>query len=76
MKARRTELLNRREGELHLPLDTHRTNHCEIGSRLGRVIEQRSLPDARIAVESQHAAVADARRMKHAVKHVALALPP
>ena len=47
----------------------------EVGSRLDRVLEQRSLADARLAVHRQHTAVSSARSLQQAVECDTLALP-
>ena len=75
LEARRAQLLQRREGELHLSLDPDRAGDAEVRRRLDRVLEQRGLADARLAVDHQHAAVTVARGLEQPLEHVALALP-
>jgi hypothetical protein len=75
VQARRAQLLDSRERELHLPFDPHRTDDREVRSRLGRIVQQRRLADARLPVDGKHAAVALARCLEHAGEYVALALP-
>ncbi len=47
----------------------------KVRRRIDRVLEQRGLADAWLAVHHQHAAVAVPRGLQQAVEHVALALP-
>src|SRR6478672_12441291 len=75
VEAWRAELLDGRERELHLPFDPDRAHDGEIGTSLGRVIEQRGLADARLSVHRQHLAMALSRRREHAVERTKLALP-
>jgi 8-hydroxy-5-deazaflavin:NADPH oxidoreductase len=75
VETRRAQLLERGERELYLPLDADRARDPEVRSRPDRIVEQRGLADARLAVHRQHAALPVARRLEHAVEHVALALP-
>lgn len=75
VEARRAQLVERRERELHLAFDSDRARNPEVRSRLDRIVEQCGLADARLAVHREHAAVAVARRLQHAIEHVAVALP-
>ena len=75
LEDRRAELLQRRVGELHLPLDARGPDDPKVLARLDRVLEQRGLADARLAVHHQHAAVAVARGVQQPLEHRALALP-
>jgi hypothetical protein len=75
VEARRAQLVERRERKLHLPFDPDRAGDPEVRSRLDRMVEQRGLADARLAVHREHAAVTLARRLQHAAEHLALALP-
>ena len=56
LEERGTQLLDRRERELHLPLDPERPDDPKPARRLDRVVEQRGLADARFAMDHQHAA--------------------
>ncbi len=76
LEARRAQLVKGRVGELHLLLDTERSDGPEPPSRLDRVVEQRRLADARLSIDHQHAAVPAARRFEEPVEHLALAAPP
>jgi hypothetical protein len=53
------------------PFDSDRAGDPKVRPRLDHIIEQRGLADARLAVHRQHAAAAVARRLQHAVEHVA-----
>ncbi len=54
------QLMQRRERQLHLRLDTLSAGHLEIGSRVGRIPQQSGLPDTRLTTHDQHAAPARA----------------
>ena len=75
LEERRTQLLNRRERELHLRLDPGRPGDPKLARRLDRVLEQRGLADARFAVHHQHAAAPAAHAVQQPVEHLALAFP-
>src|SRR5579859_5818371 len=75
MEARRAQLLERGERELHLPLDSDRPDEVEVCSRFDRIVEQRRLADARLAVHGEHTAVSFPCRLQQAAEHLALALP-
>ena len=51
------QLVQRREGQLHLRLDTLRPCHLEVLRGIGRVTQQRGLADARLAAHHQRPAV-------------------
>ena len=53
LQDRRTELLQRRVVELHLPLDARSPNDAKILTHLDRVVEQCGLADARLSVHDQ-----------------------
>ena len=57
LEDRRTELLQRRVVELHLPLDARSPNDAKVLARLDRVLEQRGLADARVSVHHEDGAV-------------------
>ena len=73
-EKRRTQVLQRRKRQLHLALDAARAGDAELSLRLDRVIQQRRLADARLAVQHQDAAAAVARRPQQPVDRLALAL--
>jgi hypothetical protein len=75
VEARRAQLLEGRERELHLPLDSDRASDVKIGRCLERVLEQSRLADARLAVDGQDTSVASPCSLEHAVKNLELALP-
>jgi hypothetical protein len=60
VEKRGTQLLNRCERELHLPLDPGCPGDPKLARNLDRVLEQRCLADARFAVRHQHAAASAA----------------
>ena len=63
-------------GELHLPLDPDGPGDPELPRRLDRVLEQRGLADARLAVHHQHRRRARRARPRAARSStVALTLP-
>jgi hypothetical protein len=64
VKERRTQLLDRCERKLHLSLDPEGPDDPKLSSSLDRILEQGSLPDARLTMYHQHAATPGA----HAVK--------
>ena len=57
LEKRRTELLQRRVVELHLPLDARSANDAKVLARLDSVFEQRGLTDARVSVDHENTAV-------------------
>ena len=56
VEERGTQLPNRCERELDLPLDPGRPGDPKLARSLDRVLEQRRLADARFAVRHQNAA--------------------
>ena len=62
-------------GELHLAFDSGGAGDPELLRRLDRVLQQRGLADARLAVHHQDPAVPAARGLQQPVEHLALALP-
>ena len=75
LEDRRTELLERRVVELHLPLDARGPDDAEVLARLDRVLEQRGLADAGVAVHDEDGAVTVPRGIQQPLEHLALALP-
>ena len=75
LEERGTQLLNRRERELHLRFDPGRPGDPKLAPSLDRVLEQRGLADARFAVHHQHAAAPAAHAVQQPVEHLALAFP-
>ena len=57
-EERETQLLNRRERQLHLRFDASRPDDPELAPSLDRVLEERGLADPGLAVHDQHAAPA------------------
>ena len=55
LEERRTELLQRRVVELHLPLDTGSPNNAKVLAGIDRVLEQRGLADAGVSVHTRTA---------------------
>ena len=62
LENRRTELLQRRVVELHLPFDADSPNDAKILARLHRVLEQRSLADSGLPMNDEHGAMTVPRR--------------
>jgi hypothetical protein len=56
-----------REGQLHLGVDACCESDAEIGCRPGCVLEERRLPDARLASQHEHAALARPDAIEHAI---------
>ena len=75
IQHRRAQLLQGRERELHLPLDTGGPRDPETRRRLDRVFQQRRLTDPRLASHNQRTALPTARRLEQPVEHLALAAP-
>ena len=75
LKERGAQLLNRRERELHLRLDPGRPRDPKPPPSLDRVLKQRGLADARVAMHHQHAATTAAHTVHQPVEHLPLALP-
>jgi hypothetical protein len=75
LKERGTQLLNRRERELHLRLHPEGSRDAKLAPMLDGVLEQRGLADARFAMHHQHAAAPGARAVKQSVERLALAFP-
>ena len=74
-EERGTQLLHRRERELHLRLDPERPGDPKPAPGLDRVLEQGGLADARFAMHHQHAAAPAADAVQQPVEHLALAFP-
>ena len=66
----RTELLHGRIVELLLALDARGSDDTKVPARFGRVLEQGGLPDSRISVDDQHAAVAIPSAVEHTLRHL------
>ena len=75
LEDRRTELLQRRVVELHLPLDARSPDDAKILARLDRVLEQCGLADAGVSVHHEDGAVTVPRGTQQPLEHRALALP-
>ena len=75
LEDRRTELLQRRVVELHLPLDARSLNDTKILARLDRVLEERGLADAGVSLHEEDGAVTVPNGIQQSLKHRALALP-
>jgi hypothetical protein len=75
VEQRRTELVKGGEGELDLRLDAERPHDPQIRRRLDGVVEERGLPDPRLAAEHQRRAVAGAHRRQQSIEDLALPLP-
>ena len=75
LEERRTQLLNRRERELHLRLHPGRPGNPKLAPSRGRVLEQGGLADARFAVHHHHPATPAAHAIQQSVEHLALAFP-
>lgn len=75
LEDRRTEPLQRRVVELHLPLDTRSPNDAKILARLDRVLEQRGLADAGVSVHHEDGIVTAPGGIQQPLEHRALALP-
>jgi len=58
----RTELLQRRVVELHLPFDPDSPNHAKILARLDRALEQRGLADSGLSMHYEDGAMTIPRR--------------
>jgi hypothetical protein len=65
----RAQLMQRRKGELHLGLHARGPQHPEIRRRPDYVVEQRRLPNARLAPHEQHAALPGPRPLEQSVEH-------
>jgi hypothetical protein len=61
------ELMESREGQLHLGVDPGRASDAEIVGRPGCVLEERRLPNARLASHHEHAALARPDAIEHAI---------
>ena len=72
LEERGTQLLNRRERELHLRLDPGRPGDPKLARSLDRVLEQRRLADARFAIRHQHAAAPAAHAVEQSIEHLPL----
>ena len=73
---RRAQLVHRREGELHLGLDTGRPHHPASQRVSGQVIQQRRLARPRLTAQHQRPALTHANRLDQPVEHAALTASP
>jgi hypothetical protein len=69
---RRAQLVQHRERQLHLRLDTHRAHHPAARRLPGQVLQQRSLAHPRLAAHHQSAAFTRPHRRHQPVEHAAL----
>ena len=74
IQHRRAQLMQPREGQLHLRLDPGRPRHPASVRPSGQVVQQRGLADARVAAHHQHPALTGPDRADQPVQHVALAV--
>ena len=72
IEHRRAELMQAREGQLHLGLDARRSRDGHIRPRLAEVVQQRSLPDPGLAPQHERPALAVANRREQPVQQRAL----
>jgi hypothetical protein len=75
LEERKAQLLNPREGELHLRLHTGDPDNSKLALRLRRVVEHGGLPDSRFAMHDQYAAASVAGTVQQSVDHVAFTIP-
>ena len=75
-KEGRTELLNRRERELHLRLDSRRLHDPEFAPSRGRILEKGRLADSGFSMHHQHSAAAAVHAVQQPVEHLALPFAP
>jgi hypothetical protein len=75
VEERGTQLLNRCERELHLRFDPGCPGDPKLARSTDRVLEQRRLADARLAMDHQHAATPAAAAVQEPVEHLPLAFP-
>ena len=75
IEQRRAQLMQAREGQLHLGLHPHRPHDGQIRRRLDQVLQQRRLPDPGLALQHQRPALALADRRDQPVQQRALAGP-
>src|SRR5262249_18946302 len=75
LEERRAELPQPPQGEPHPPLDSEGAGDPELSAGLGRIVQERGLADARLAVQHQRAAVSAARGLQQPFEHLALTLP-
>ena len=76
IQHRRTQLMHRREGELHLGLDSGCPRHPASRRVPGQVIQQRRLARTFLAAQHQHPALTRADRLDQPVENGAFATPP
>jgi len=75
-QCRSEQLVQRRKRELRLGLDTAGAQQVHVGGALSGVLEQRRLPDARVAAQDERAASGGACGLEQAADRVALIIPP
>src|SRR6185503_8910989 len=73
---RGTQLMKRRERELHLRLHPHRTHDHHVAGCASRVLEQRRLPNPRLPANHEGPAIPRTRRVEQSVERRALVVPP
>ena len=75
VEHRRAQLMQAREGKLHLVLDAGRLRQATAGRALLHVAQQRRLPDPRLAADDQYLALARPDAAQQSVERRALADP-
>ena len=75
VQHRRAQLMQTREGQLHLRLHASRARHPASSRPSGHVIQQHGLAYARVAVHHQGPALSGPGRLDKPVEHLALASP-
>ena len=75
LEERGTQLLNRREWELHLRLDPEGPGDPKVPSHLDRVLEQRGLANPRLSTHHQNPAVPAGGGLQQPLEGLALTLP-
>ncbi len=73
---RRAELMQPREGQLHLGLDPGDPGDAEARGLTGAMVQERGLADARLAADDEHRALAAADVLQDPVERVTLAGSP
>ena len=67
IEHRRAQLVQAAEGELHLGVDPGGPGHAPFGCPLQRVLEERRLPDPRLAAQHEHTAVPGPYAFEHTI---------
>jgi len=68
--------VNRRERQLHLSFDAGGPGDAKLRPRPDRIVQERTLADARLSMHDQHVAVPVARGFEQAVERLALTFAP